>query len=295
MTSLPSNLHQAIEQVSAQLEQSGVALGQGTLSWRDEAAWLVLWALGLPLDADDAALQAPVEPALWSRVVELTQQRIDSRLPMAYLSGEAWLQGVPFTVDQRVIIPRSLIAEVLAEGLLDPWVPATQARVLDLCTGNGSLAILCAMAWPWVQIDAIDLSADALDVAALNVQRHGMSERITLIQGDGLALANGPYDLVVCNPPYVNRNSMQALPPEFRHEPSLALAGGDDGMDFIRPMMAQLPRYLKPSGAMVLEIGHEIEHFVRAFPELPVLWLPTSAGDEQVLLIEAAALREFAA
>lgn len=295
MTSLPSNLHQAIEQVSAQLEQSGVALGQGTLSWRDEAAWLVLWALGLPLDADDAALQAPVEPALWSRVVELTQQRIDSRLPMAYLSGEAWLQGVPFTVDQRVIIPRSLIAEVLAEGLLDPWVPATQARVLDLCTGNGSLAILCAMAWPWVQIDAIDLSADALDVAALNVQRHGMSERITLIQGDGLTLANGPYDLVVCNPPYVNRNSMQALPPEFRHEPSLALAGGDDGMDFIRPMMAQLPRYLKPSGAMVLEIGHEIEHFVRAFPELPVLWLPTSAGDEQVLLIEAAALREFAA
>ncbi len=292
---LPASTWHAIEQVSHQLEQAGVALGQGTVSWRDEAAWLVLWALGLPLDADDAALQAPVDPALWSRVVELTQQRIDSRLPMAYLSGEAWLQGVPFTVDPRVIIPRSLIAEVLAEGLLDRWVPEGPAQVLDLCTGNGSLAVLCAMAWPKAQIDAIDLSSDALDVAHLNAQRHGLTERIRLIQGDGLAHAQGPYDLVVCNPPYVNHHSMQALPPEFRHEPALALAGGADGMDFIRPMLAQLPRCLKPSGALVLEIGHEIEHFVRAFPELPVLWLPTSAGDEQVLLIEAAALREFAA
>jgi ribosomal protein L3 glutamine methyltransferase len=292
---LPATIWHAIERVSHRLEQAGVALGQGTVSWRDEAAWLVLWALGLPLDADDAALQAPVDPALWSRVVELTQQRIDSRLPMAYLSGEAWLQGVPFTVDPRAIIPRSLIAEALAEGLLDRWVPEGPARVLDLCTGNGSLAVLCAMAWPGAQIDAIDLSSDALDVAHLNVQRHGLTERIRLIQGDGLAHAQGPYDLVVCNPPYVNHDSMQALPPEFRHEPALALAGGADGMDFIRPMLAQLPRCLKPSGALVLEIGHEIEHFVQAFAGLPALWLPTSAGDEQVLLIEAAALREFAA
>ncbi len=292
MTSSPVTLLDAIDRVSDQLQQSNVALGQGTLSWRDEAAWLVLWSLGLPLDVDDAALSAPLHAQQWAQVQQLTQRRIDTRLPMAYLSGEAWLQGVPFTVDERVIIPRSLIAEVLAEGLLDPWLPESKARVLDLCTGNGSLAVLCALAWPWAQVDALDVSEEALAVAAINLQRHALEDCITLIPSDGLARANGPYDLVVCNPPYVNQSSMQTLPPEFRHEPSLALAGGADGMDFIRPMLAQLPRHLKPTGALVLEIGHEIEHFLRAFPDLPAIWLPTSAGDEQVLLIEARALRE---
>ncbi len=290
MSTPPLNLSQAIDHVSHQLEQSGVALGQGTLSWRDEAAWLVLWALGLPLDTEDAALNAALDPGQWSQVLQLTQRRIESRLPMAYLSGEAWLQGVPFSVDPRAIIPRSLIAEVLAEGWLDRWVTEPQADVLDLCTGNGSLAVLSAMAWPWAHIDALDVSAEALEVAAINLKRHGLQDRITLISSNGLARANGPYDLVVCNPPYVNQHSMQALPPEFRHEPVVALAGGADGMDFIRPMLSQLPRCLKPNGALVLEIGHEIEHFLKAFPKLPVLWLPTSAGDEQVLLIEACAL-----
>ncbi len=289
-TTSPLNLLQAIDHVSHQLEQSGVALGQGTLSWRDEAAWLVLWALSLPLDAEDAVLNAALDPGQWSQVLQLTHRRIESRLPMAYLSGEAWLQGVPFTVDSRVIIPRSLIAEVLAEGWLDRWVPEPQADVLDLCTGNGSLAVLCAMAWPWAHVDALDVSAEALDVAAINLKRHGLQDRITLIPSNGLARANGPYDLVVCNPPYVNQHSMQALPPEFRHEPVMALDGGADGMDFIRPMLSELPRCLKPNGALVLEIGNEIEHFLKAFPKLPVLWLPTSAGDEQVLLIEASSL-----
>jgi ribosomal protein L3 glutamine methyltransferase len=213
--------------------------------------------------------------------------RIEQRMPMAYLSGEAWLQGVPFTVDARTIIPRSLIAEVLAMGLLDPHVPEDSARVMDLCTGNGSLAVLCAMAWPQARIEGLDISSDALDVARINVTRHGLADRITLLPSDGLAAARGLYDLVVCNPPYVNQDSMAHLPPEFLHEPALALAGGQDGMDFIRPMLRSVRQHLQPHGALVLELGHEIDHFLQAFPRLGGTWLPTSAGDEQVVLLTA--------
>lgn len=275
----------AIEEVAGQLKQAGVALGQGTLSHHDEAAWLVLWSLGLPLDSDDQDLARPLSEAQWQRIRQTLQKRIETRLPMAYLSGEAWLQGVPFFVDERSIIPRSLIAEVLADGGLDHLLPAPDARVLDLCTGNGSLAVLCAMAWPQARVDGIDLSMDALAVAERNVERHHLGHRIRLMCGDGLSVADGPYDLIVCNPPYVNAQSMSALPPEFRHEPELALAGGEDGMDFVRPLLAQAARHLNPKGALVLEIGHEMRHFLRAFPRLGGLWLPTSAGDEQVVLL----------
>ncbi len=275
----------AIEEVAGQLRQAGVALGQGTLSHHDEAAWLVLWSLGLPLDSDDQDLAQPLSEAQWQRIRQTLQKRIETRLPMAYLSGEAWLQGVPFFVDERSIIPRSLIAEVLADGGLDHLLSAPDARVLDLCTGNGSLAVLCAMAWPQARVDGIDLSMDALAVAERNVERHHLGDRIRLMCGDGLSVADGPYDLMVCNPPYVNPQSMSALPPEFRHEPEMALAGGEDGMDFVRPLLAQAARHLNPKGALVLEIGHEMGHFLRAFPRLGGLWLPTSAGDEQVVLL----------
>jgi ribosomal protein L3 glutamine methyltransferase len=280
----------AIDHVARQLELAGVALGQGTLNHHDEAAWLVLWALGLPVDSDDQALSLPLINAQWQRISEAVQRRIDTREPLAYLTGEAWLQGVPFVVDPRVIIPRSLIAEVLAEGMLDAFVPLHQARVLDLCTGNGSLAVLCAMAWPQAWVDGADLSPDALAVARLNVERHGLTNQVRLLCGDGLSVADGPYDLIVCNPPYVNADSMSTLPPEFRHEPELALAGGTDGMDFVRPLLAQVARHLTPQGALVLEIGHEIGHFLKAFPNLAGLWLPTSAGDEQVVLLTRAQL-----
>jgi len=197
---------------------------------------------------------------------------------------------VPFTVDPRVIVPRSLIAEPLAEGSIDAWLSDRTQRVLDLCTGNGSLAVLAAMAWPDVTVDAADLSADALAVARLNVDRHHLADRITLLQGDGLAAVAGRrYDLILCNPPYVNRASMAALPAEFRAEPALALdgnaAGSDDGMDFIRNLLLQAPDHLSPEGVLVLEIGHERPHFEAAFPTLDVVWLPTSAGDDQVLLV----------
>jgi ribosomal protein L3 glutamine methyltransferase len=220
-------------------------------------------------------------------VAALVEERIATRRPAAYLTGEAWLQGVPFTVDERVIVPRSLIAEPLADGSIDAWLAPDTARVLDLCTGNGSLAVLAAMAWPDVTVDAADLSADALAVARLNVDRHGLAGRITLLRGDGLAAVQGraPYDLVLCNPPYVNRASMAALPAEFRAEPALALDGGEDGMDFIRRLLKELPAHLNPQGVLLLEIGHERAHFEAAFPRLEPVWLETSAGDDGLLLL----------
>ncbi len=298
-----STLLDTVRAAAARLEGAGLAFGHGTTNAFDEAAWLVLWRLGLPLDALDehAARMLTADEA--AAVDALLQQRIATRKPAAYLTGEAWLQGVPFTVDERVIVPRSLIAELVADaegsGTLDAWLSPDTRRVLDLCTGNGSLAVLAAMAWPEVDVLATDLSADALAVAALNVQRHGLQGRIRLAQGDGWAAVDAagetePFDLVLCNPPYVNARSMAALPAEYRAEPALSLAGGADGMDFIRPLLAGLAPRLARDGVLVLEIGHEIEHFHRAFPRLPIIGLPTSAGDEQVLLIEAPALRFLA-
>ena len=284
-----------IERVSARLDQAGVSFGHGTANAFDEAAWLVLWRLGYALDALDEVADLAVSADAETAVEALIDQRISSRQPAAYLTGEAWLQGVPFTVDARVIVPRSLIAEPLADGSIDTWLAPQTQRVLDLCTGNGSLAVLAALAWPDVTVDAADLSRDALAVAPINLQRHGLAERITLHAGDGLAAVAGRcYDLILCNPPYVNAAAMAALPAEFKCEPALALdgnaAGGSDGMDFIRALLQAAPQHLSPAGVLVLEIGHERAHFEAAFPALNPVWLPTSAGDDQVLLLTRSAL-----
>jgi len=280
------------------LEAAGVSFGHGTTNARDEAAWLVLWRLGLPLDSPlgpdtDSIENRPVAPTDQALVATLFEERIRSRKPAAYLTHEAWLQGVPFYVDERAIVPRSLIAELIADGGFDDFLGAHTRRVLDLCTGNGSLAVLAAMAWPEIHIDAADLSDDALAVARINVERHGLQHRIRLLHSDGLAACPGPYDLIVCNPPYVNAASMAQLPPEYRAEPTLALAGGVDGMDFIRRLLREAPARMSEHAVLVLEIGNERAHFEAAFPALPVFWLDTSAGDEQVLLIERAALSCF--
>ena len=284
-------LLELVERSAERLQAAGVSFGHGTDNAFDEAAWLVLWALKMPLDALDAheADELPDTAAADA----LIEQRITTRKPAAYLTGEAWLQGVPFHVDERVIVPRSLIAEPLADGTLDSWLSDKTHRVLDLCTGNGSLAVLAALAWPDVSVHATDLSADALAVAALNVQRHGLQDRITLAQGDGLAsLEPLPkeqrrFDLILCNPPYVTSRSMVALPPEYRAEPALALDGGADGMAFIRKLMRHARAHLTPHGVLVLELGHERMNFEAAFPRLPVVGLPTSAGDDHVLLLAA--------
>lgn len=284
----------AIEHASARLESAGVCFGHGTTNAFDEAAWLVLWRLGLPLDALDEVADRPLSAEEAAAVDALVEQRIATRRPAAYLTGEAWLQGVPFTVDERVIVPRSLIAEPLADGTIDAWLSESTHRVLDLCTGNGSLAVLAALAWPGVTVDAADLSADALAVARLNVDRHGMADRISLYQGDGLAAVAGRrYDLILCNPPYVNSTSMAALPAEYQAEPALALAGGTDGMDFIRGLLRSAAAAMTDDAVLVLEIGHERAHFEHAFPTLDTAWLPTSAGDDQVLLLTREALADF--
>ncbi len=276
-----------VNRASARLDEAGVSFGHGTTNAFDEASWLVLWRLGLPLDDLDGVAERELTDAEIATLDAFVGERIATRRPAAYLTGEAWLQGVPFTVDERVIVPRSLIAEALAEGLIDPWLPARTTRVLDLCTGNGSLAILAAMAWPGVVVDAADLSKDALAVAALNVARHEMARRVTLHQGDGLRAvpADRRYDLILCNPPYVNATAMSALPPEFRAEPEMALAGGADGMDFIRALLARAPRHLTDDAVLVLEIGNEREFFEAAFPQLEVVWLPTQLHDDAVLLV----------
>ena len=278
-----------IEHWAAKLEAAGLSaadgFGQGTLCAFDEAAWLVLWRLGLPLDDLDSVENRPVSPADIALVATLLEARINTRLPAAYLTKEAWLQGVPFYVDQRAIIPRSLIAELLVDGSIDPWLSQDTLRVLDLCTGNGSLAVLAAMTYPEVQVDGADISSEALAVARINVDKHHLADRIRLFESDGLGACSGPYELILCNPPYVNAASMAALPAEFRAEPALALAGGEDGMDFIRGLFLNAARYMSENAVLVLEIGNERAHFERAFPQLEALWFETSAGSDQVLLI----------
>jgi ribosomal protein L3 glutamine methyltransferase len=297
----PCTLAALIEHSAQQLEAAHLAgqlsFGQGTTNAHDEAAWLVLWQLGLPLDTDFTAPEhdVAVSDAQVDAVQNLLTRRIASRQPAAYLTREAWLQGVPFYVDERVIVPRSLIAEVLADGSIDPWLHPESRHVLDVCTGNGSLAILAAMAFPDVTVQGLDLSVDALAVAHINVKRHGLADRITLTESDGLQHAQGLCDLMLCNPPYVNAQSMAALPDEFKAEPDMALAGGIDGMDFIRHLLQAAPRHMQPDAVLVLEIGHEREHFEAAFPGLDVVWLSTSAGDDQVLLITRDALDAYLA
>ena len=278
-----------IDRMAARLEAAGLTFsdgfGHGTTNAFDEAAWLVLWRLGLPIDALDSVQNQPVTPVDQARVAMLLEARVTSRKPAAYLTNEAWLMGVPFYVDERVIVPRSFIAELIVDESIDPWLGEDTHRVLDLCTGNGSLAVLAAMAWPDVVVDAADISADALAVARINIDKHQLAGRISLIESDGLAACTGIYDLILCNPPYVNAASMAALPAEFRAEPALALAGGDDGMDFIRILFQTAAARMNENAVLVLEIGNERANFETAFPSLEPLWLETSAGADQVLLL----------
>ncbi len=288
-----STVIQTITKAAAQLEAAGVSFGHGTSNAFDEAAWLVLWSLKLPLDSLDSEENRPVAGVESAQIAMLLRARIETRKPAAYLTQEAWLQGVAFYVDERVIVPRSFIAELLTDadeqGTLDYWLREDTKNVLDLCTGNGSLAVLAAMAFPEIQVHGADISHDALAVAAINVQKHNLQDRIELIHSDGLAQCHGitsqPYDLILCNPPYVNSASMAVLPAEYRSEPEISLAGGADGMDFIRPLLKAAPKVMSEHAVLVLEIGNEREHFERAFPRLESVWLETSAGYDQVLLL----------
>ena len=300
------DLKELINASAKRLDEAKVAFGHGTLNAQDEAAWLVLWQLKLPLDLDltdnmlctqeqATALNlnlnvADISAAHIQACQALIEQRIHTRKPAAYLTQEAWLQGIPFYVDERSIVPRSFIAELIAEGAFDAWLSETSHSFLDLCTGNGSLAVLCAMAYPEIEVTGADISKDALAVAKINVDQHHLSHRIQLVESDGLQGLTQTFDCIICNPPYVCEASMQGLPAEFKAEPLLALAGGTDGMDFIRQLFLNLPDRMNHKAILVLEIGNEREHFEAAFPMLEAVWLETSAGEDQVLLVSKEAL-----
>ena len=285
-------LSQLIEEGAAQLDTAKVAFGHGTLNAHDEATWLILWQLQMPLDME-VSPETSVDAAQALACQNLILQRIATRKPAAYLTQEAWLQGIPFYVDERSIVPRSFIAELIADGAFDGWLKESSHQFLDLCTGNGSLAILCAMAFPDVKVVGADISEDALAVAKINVDKHALQRRIELVQSDGFKSIKGAFDCIVCNPPYVCQASMNALPEEFQAEPLLALAGGEDGMDFVRQLLHDLPTHMNPEAILVLEIGNERAHFENAFPSLEAVWLETSAGEDQVLLLTREALLKF--
>ncbi|QYJ19433.1 50S ribosomal protein L3 N(5)-glutamine methyltransferase [Achromobacter sp. ES-001] len=271
----------------SRLNSAQVALGHGSDNAWDEAVYLTLHALHLPLDTLDPFLDARVVREERDRVLDLLERRVTERVPAAYLTNEAWLRGHRFYVDQRVIVPRSPIAELLDAGL-SPWVqdPYSVENVLDMCTGSGCLAILSAMAFPNAHVDAVDVSADALEVARRNVDDYGLADRLDLHASnlfDNLPACQ--YDVIICNPPYVNSGSMDVLPQEYRHEPQLALAGGDDGMNLVRRILASAPQYLAPEGVIVLEIGHERDFFEAAFPQLSPVWLDTEEASDQILLL----------
>ncbi len=273
--------------------EAELAFGHGTATAYDEAAYLLLHTLHLPIDTLDPFLDARLLPEEIERALSVINRRAGERVPASYITNEAWMHGHRFYVDERVIVPRSFIGELL-EDALQPWVnhPDDVADVLELCTGSGCLAILAAETFPAAQIDAVDISHDALDVAKINVADYGLDDRVALHLGDLYAPLPGGkrYEVIITNPPYVNEGSMQALPAEYRHEPRLALAGGDDGMDIVRRIIAGARERLTDDGVLVVEIGNE-RHFVEAaFPELPITWLATSAGDDMVFLVQAADL-----
>ncbi|MEX3924584.1 MULTISPECIES: 50S ribosomal protein L3 N(5)-glutamine methyltransferase [Paraburkholderia] len=266
-----------------------LAFGHGSNNAYDEAAYLILHTLHLPLDLLDPFLDARLTSEEIDKVLGVIERRATDRVPAAYITQEAWMHGLRFYVDERVIVPRSFIGELLADGL-QPYVedPEQVTAVLELCTGSASLAILAAHAFPNADIDAVDLSAPALEVARRNVHEHDLDERIALFEGDLYApLPERRYDVVITNPPYVNADSMQALPPEYRHEPELALAGGADGMDIVRRIVKDARNWLTDDGVLVIEIGNERENVEAAFGGLDLVWLSTSAGDDQVFLIQA--------
>ena len=276
----------------SRFNQAGLSFGHGSANAYDEAAYLVLHTLHLPLDLLDPFLDARLAPAEIDAVLNVIERRATDRIPAAYLTHEAWMHGFRFYVDERVIVPRSFIGELLEDGL-QPYVadPEQVGAVLELCTGSGCLAILAAHAFPNADIDAVDLSAPALEVAARNVHDYELDEQIVLFEGDLYApLPERRYDVIITNPPYVNAQSMQLLPAEYRHEPEMALAGGADGMDLVRRIIGAAREWLTDEGVLVVEIGNEREHVEAAFGGLDLVWLSTSAGDNNVFLIQAADL-----
>jgi ribosomal protein L3 glutamine methyltransferase len=286
-TSTLINVRDWLRYAVSRFNAAGLFFGHGSNNAYDEAAYLILHALHLPLDRLDPFLDARLLPGEAQQIAQLLERRINERLPAPYLTQEAWLQGYRFFVDQRVIVPRSFLAPMILEQL-QPWLtnPEDMMYALDLCTGSGCLAVLLAEAFPDAEIDAVDLSAEALEVAHRNVLEYGLEDRISLYQGDLFSpLAGMTYDLIVANPPYVDAESVAILPPEYRHEPALALGSGIDGLDATRIILREAKRHLNPGGLLAVEIGHNRAELEAAYPDLELIWPEIEGGNDTVFII----------
>jgi ribosomal protein L3 glutamine methyltransferase len=291
-----STLRDLMRFAVSRFTEAQLFFGHGTDNAWDEAAYLLLYTLHLPIDRLDPFMDARLTRDERELVLGMIERRINERLPAAYLTHEAWLGDYRFYVDERVIVPRSHIAELLREQL-SPWIddPWAVHRVLDLCTGSACLAILAAEAFPEAQIDAVDLSSDALAVAGRNVDDYDLASRVKLIPSDAFSGIQGQrYDVIISNPPYVNAESMSTLPEEYRREPQLALASGDDGLDFTRIILREAGEHLNPEGVLIVEIGHNRNELENAFPDTSFTWLDTSAGDQHVFMLRCTELPKLA-
>lgn len=270
----------------SRFNQAQLSFGHGSDNAHDEAAYLILHTLNLPLDTLDPYLDAKLLDDEKEMLLDKIYARVVNRVPVAYLTNQAWQGDFDFYVDERVIVPRSFIYELLGVPL-SPWIeyPELVHRALDLCTGSGCLAIQMAEHYPAAEIDAVDISLDALEVAAINVEEYGLQDRINLIHTDLFEGLDGTYDLIISNPPYVDAESVAELPEEYLHEPELALGSGEDGLDATRQILLHAAKFLNPQGVLLVEIGHNRDVLERAYPELPFMWLETSGGDGFVFLL----------
>ena len=271
----------------SRFNESGLFFGHGSDNAWDEAVYLLLHTLHLPIDRLEPFLDARLTPSERTAVAEMIRRRVEERVPAAYITHEAWLGDYRFYVDERTIVPRSFIAELIEEQF-EPWLedPWSVCSVLDLCTGSACLAILTALAFPDAEVDAVDLSTNALEVASRNVTDYQLEDRVRLVHSDLFSgLAGRRYDLIISNPPYVNAESMAALPAEYRHEPEMALASGPDGLDLVRRMLREARSHLNPGGLLIVEIGHNRDELEAAFPTTPFTWLETAAGNEYVFML----------
>ncbi|HSC76012.1 MAG TPA: 50S ribosomal protein L3 N(5)-glutamine methyltransferase [Pseudomonadales bacterium] len=281
-----------LDATSQQIEASGVFLGHGTDNSWDEALHLTLPLLGIPFDADPAVLRRTLAPEELAPLLAARERRIAGRIPTPYITRQAWFCGLPFYVDERVLIPRSPLGELIDDGFY-PWLRHEPVHILDLCCGSACIAIACAEAFPAAQVDAADISADALAVAAINVEKYALQDRLQLVESDLFSgLAGRRYDLIACNPPYVDADDMAALPDEYRHEPELALASGFDGLDFTRRLLRQARDYLTDNGILIVEVGNSAEALELAFPTVPFVWLEFQRGGDGVFMLTAQDLQQ---
>ncbi|MDG1582483.1 50S ribosomal protein L3 N(5)-glutamine methyltransferase [Pseudomonas sp. GOM6] len=277
----------------SRFHEAGLFFGHGTDNAWDDARQLVLGALHLPFEIADSYLDCRLEEDEQQHLLELIRRRIEERVPTAYLIGEAWFCGLPFLVDERVLVPRSPIAELISQRFT-PWLPAEPARILDLCTGSGCIGIACAYAFPEAEVVLGDLSFDALEVANHNIERHELEERVYTVQGDGFAgLPGQRFDLIVSNPPYVDAEDFADMPAEYQHEPALGLACGDDGLDLVRRMLAEAADHLSEKGLLIVEVGNSQVHVEALYPEVDFTWLEFEQGGHGVFLLAAAQCREY--